>query len=73
MSDVSIFDILVIIAGTTFVLGWLLVIADAIGGFRLIENLPTRIVDTFGSIHDAAWVSIGLVLLALAVVRLSGV
>ncbi|MEO7690903.1 MAG: hypothetical protein ABIS51_16600 [Sphingomonas sp.] len=73
IQNVSIFDILVRIAVATFVIGWAVVILDAISGFRLIEKVPSVISDAFGMIHNAAWVAVGVILLALFIVNLSGV
>jgi hypothetical protein len=69
----SIFDIIVRIAVATFVIGWAMVILDAFSGFRLIEKIPSAISEAFGMIHNAAWVAVGVILLALFVVNLSGI
>lgn len=60
----TLFDLLVQVAIVTFVVGWLIVIADAISGFRLIEKLPSRVTEAFSVLHNAAWGGILLVGLA---------
>lgn len=57
-------DILIYVAATTFVVGWLVVILDAITGFRLIERIPTRMGEAFGAIHNGAFIAIAVILAA---------
>lgn len=57
-------DFLIAVAATTFVVGWLVLILDAVAGFKLIERLPSRIVDAFGSIHNGAFIAIAAILSA---------
>ena len=60
----SLLDILIYVAAIAFVGGWLIVILDAITGFRLIERIPAQIVTTFGAIHKWAFIAIAVILLA---------
>lgn len=60
----SLLDILIYVAATTFVVGWLMVILDAVTGFRLIERIPSPIGDAFGAIHNGAFTAIAVVLAA---------
>lgn len=60
----SLLDILIYVAATTFVVGWLVVILDAVTGFRLIGRIPSRIGDAFGAIHNGAFIAIAVILSA---------
>lgn len=57
-------DILIYVAATTFVVGWLVVILDAVTGFRLIDRIPSSISDTFRWIHNGAFIAIAVILSA---------
>lgn len=52
------------VAAITFVVGWAVVILDAMVGFKLIERIPARISGAFGAIHNGAFIAIGVILLA---------
>ncbi len=73
MEDLSIFRILVLTAATLFVLGWAVVLLDAFTGFRLIEKIPKRWTGGFSKAFNWSFASVGVCLLALAIVRISGV
>jgi len=49
-----IFDYLFWTAGGIFVFGWILVIVDAISGFRIIEKLP-RVGEILGVAQTGVW------------------
>jgi hypothetical protein len=58
----SLLDVLIYVAATTFVVGWLVVIFDAVIGFTLIERIPSRISDAFGAVHNGAFIAVAIVL-----------
>jgi cellobiose-specific phosphotransferase system component IIC len=67
----SLLEVLIDVAATTFVVGWLVVILDAVTGFKLIERIPSRIVDGFGAIHNGVFVVIAVILSASLIWRLA--
>jgi len=67
----SLLDILVHVATATFVVGWVIVIVDAVAGFRLIERLPSLMVKAFGAIHNVAFIGIAVILTAGLIWRLT--
>lgn len=52
---------LAFIAVSTFVLGWLVIIADFVSGGRLIDRIPKRVGDAFGAAHNWAWIGLMIV------------
>lgn len=60
----TLLDVLIYVAATSFVIGWLVVILDALTGFRLIERIPTRISGAFGVIHNGAFIALAVILSA---------
>ncbi|WP_166041617.1 hypothetical protein [Sphingosinicella sp. YJ22] len=60
----SLLDILIYVAAFTFVVGWLVVIVDAVSGFRVIERIPAAITGGFGAIHNGAFIAIAVILSA---------
>lgn len=60
----NLLDILIYLAATSFIVGWLIVILDALTGFKLIECIPSKIKDAFGLIHNGAFIAVAIILSA---------
>ena len=67
----TVFDILLYVVGGLFLLGWSIIILDAISGFRLIEKFPKSVMSAFYKAHNWAWFAVGIVLLAMVIVKVS--
>lgn len=60
----SLLDVLIYLASAMFMFGWVVVILDAISGFKLIERIPRNVTDVFGAIHNGTFVAIAAILTA---------
>ena len=63
--------ILIYVAASVWAVGFLLVVADALTGFRLIEKMP-RLVDILGGTQKWVWLSIGAVLVLEILIKANG-
>lgn len=60
----SLLDILIYVAAAAFVVGWIVVVLDAVTGFRLIGRIPSPMTRGFGAIHNGVFIVIVVILSA---------
>lgn len=63
-----IFDILIDIAGGLFAAGVVLLVVDAVTGFRFIERFR-KVGETLGTVNKGVWILIAVIVVATIIVR----